>query len=80
MQAMVRSRVVAEGCLVSIDGNPYSVPFDLIGLTAEAALEQALIARFGALGRVNAAFLLRSNNGLVFSSHSHTAQVKGNRG
>ncbi|MEZ5611917.1 MAG: integrase core domain-containing protein [Rhodocyclaceae bacterium] len=31
--------------------------------TAEAALEQALIARFGTLGRVKEAFLLRSDNG-----------------
>ena len=34
--------------------------------TAEAALEQALIARFGTLGRVKEPFLLRSDNGLVF--------------
>jgi putative transposase len=32
--------------------------------TAEAALEQALIARYGTLGRVPQAFLLRSDNGL----------------
>jgi putative transposase len=31
--------------------------------TAESALEQALIARFGTLGRVPAPFLLRSDNG-----------------
>jgi len=36
--------------------------------TAGAALEQALIARFGSLGRVRAPFLLRSENGLVFTS------------
>jgi putative transposase len=36
--------------------------------TAGAALEQALIARFGALGRVRTPFLLRSDNGLVFTS------------
>jgi putative transposase len=35
--------------------------------TAEAALEQALIARFGTLGRAPHSFLLRSDNGLVFS-------------
>src|SRR5262249_18767111 len=34
--------------------------------TAEAALEQALIARCGTLGRVPQAFLLRSDNGLGF--------------
>ncbi|WP_343654453.1 toxin VasX, partial [Herbaspirillum sp.] len=33
--------------------------------TAESALEQALIARYGSLGRVTAPFLLRSDNGLV---------------
>jgi len=44
--------------------------------TAEAALEQALIARFGTLGRVAHPFLLRSDNGLVFTSRSYTALVK----
>ena len=43
--------------------------------TAEAALEHALIARFGTLGRVEAPFLLRSDNGLVFTSRSYTALV-----
>jgi hypothetical protein len=38
--------------------------------TATAAFEQALIARFGTLGQVNKPFLLRSDNGLVFSSRS----------
>ncbi|MDO5056879.1 MAG: DDE-type integrase/transposase/recombinase [Lautropia sp.] len=41
--------------------------------TPEAALEQALIARFGCLGRVPTPFLLRSDNGLVFTSRSYTA-------
>lgn len=45
--------------------------------TAESALEQALIARFGTLGRVPKSFLLRSDNGLVFTSHSYTALVRG---
>ena len=45
--------------------------------TAEAALEQALIARFGTLGRVPTSFLLRSDNGLVFTSRSYTALVRG---
>jgi putative transposase len=44
--------------------------------TAEAALEQALIARYGTLGRVAAPFLLRSDNGLVFTSRSYTALVR----
>jgi len=44
--------------------------------TAEAALEQALIARFGCLGRVPEPFLLRSDNGLVFTSRHYTALVK----
>jgi putative transposase len=35
-------------------------------MTAESALEQALIARYGTLGRVTSPFLLRSDNGLVF--------------
>lgn len=33
--------------------------------TAETVLEQALIARFGSLGRVQSSFLLRSDNGVV---------------
>jgi len=45
--------------------------------TAEAALEQALIAWFGKLGRVPEPFPLRSDNGLVFTSRSYTALVKG---
>ena len=44
--------------------------------TAEAALEQALIARYGTLGRVSEPFLLRSDNGLVFTSRSYTALVR----
>lgn len=44
--------------------------------TAECALEQALIARFGTLGRVAEPFLLRSDNGLVFTSRSYTALVR----
>lgn len=44
--------------------------------TAESALEQALIARFGTLGKVEKSFLLRSDNGLVFTSRSYTALVK----
>jgi putative transposase len=45
--------------------------------TAEPALEQALIARYGHLGRVQKPFLLRSDNGLVFTSRSYTAPVRG---
>jgi putative transposase len=44
--------------------------------TAEAALEQALIARYGCLGKVGKPFLLRSDNGFVFTSRSYTALVK----
>ena len=44
--------------------------------TASAALEHALIARFGTLGRVEEEFLLRSDNGLVFTSHHFTAIVR----
>lgn len=40
--------------------------------TARAALEQALIARFGTLVRVPESLLLRSDNGLVFTSRSYT--------
>ena len=44
--------------------------------TAGAALEQALIARFGSLGKVSNAFLLRSDNGLVFTSRDYTRLVR----
>ncbi|SDG10955.1 putative transposase [Dyella sp. 333MFSha] len=44
--------------------------------TATGALEQALISRFGTLGRVNAPFLLRSDNGLVFTSRKYTSLVR----
>ena len=44
--------------------------------TAEMAVEQALIIRFGTLGRVPTPFLLRSDNGLVFTSRSYTALVR----
>jgi putative transposase len=44
--------------------------------TATAALEQALIARFGSLGRVDRPFLLRSDNGLVFTSRTYTRIVR----
>jgi putative transposase len=44
--------------------------------TAVAALEHALIARFGTLGRVETPFLPRSDNGLVFTSRAYTALVR----
>lgn len=44
--------------------------------TAESVLEHALISRFGCLGRVPEKFLLRSDNGLVFTSRNCTALVK----
>jgi putative transposase len=45
--------------------------------TAGSALEHALIARFGTLDHVPEPFLLRSDNGLVFTSRSYTALVRG---
>lgn len=44
--------------------------------TVSSALEHALIARFGTLGRVPVPFLLRSDNGLVFTSRRYTALVR----
>ena len=44
--------------------------------TASAALEQALITRYGTLGRVRKPFLLRSDNGLVFTSRDYTRLVR----
>jgi len=44
--------------------------------TAESAQEHALINRFGCLGRVPERFLLRGDNGLVFTSRHYTALVK----
>lgn len=43
---------------------------------AAAALEQALITRFGTLGRVRMPFLLRSDNGLMFSRRGYTRLVR----
>jgi len=40
--------------------------------TAEAALEEALFFRFGSLGRVSGKLVLRSDNGLVFTSRRYT--------
>jgi len=44
--------------------------------TAEAALEEALVGRFGYLGRVPGELSLRSDNGLVFTSRRYTATVR----
>jgi putative transposase len=44
--------------------------------TAMSALEQALIARVGTLGSVTTPFLLRSDNGLVFTSRAYTRIVR----
>ncbi|WP_408033340.1 transposase [Thermodesulfatator autotrophicus] len=44
--------------------------------TAEAALEEALIFRFGCLGRVSGKLVLRSDNGLVFTLKRYTATAK----
>ena len=44
--------------------------------TAPSALEHALIAQVGTLGRVPKLFLLRSDNGLVFTSRDYTALVR----
>ena len=44
--------------------------------TASSALEHALIARFGTLGRVLVPFLLQSDIGLVFNSRRYTALVR----
>ena len=43
---------------------------------AAAALEQALITRYGVLARVPTPFLLRSDNGLVFTSRLYTRLVR----
>lgn len=44
--------------------------------TAEAALEEAIIQRYGVLGCVQAPLILRSDNGLVFTSRQYMATVK----
>jgi len=44
--------------------------------TESAALEQAFTTRYGTLGRVPAPFLLRSDNGLVFTSGDYTRLVR----
>jgi putative transposase len=45
-------------------------------VNAPRSASQALIARFGTLGRVPKSFLLRSDNGLVFTSRSYTVLVR----
>jgi len=45
-------------------------------VTAAAALEQALIARYGTLGRLPSPFLLRSDNGRPFTSRKYTQLVR----
>ena len=47
-----------------------------IATPTKSALEQALINRYGTLGRVTNPFLLRSDNGLVFTSRSYTGLVR----
>lgn len=42
---------------------------------AEAALEEALINRYGALGKARDSLVLRSDNGLVFTSRAFTRTV-----
>jgi putative transposase len=44
--------------------------------TAEAALQESIIYRFGRLERLEKPITLRSDNGLVFSSKSFTKTVK----
>jgi len=44
--------------------------------TAEAALEESLIYRYGYLGRVPQKLMLRSDNGLVFTSRTYTSTVR----
>ncbi|WP_211354859.1 hypothetical protein [Azomonas agilis] len=44
--------------------------------TAASTLEHALIACFGTLECVPASFLLRSDNGLVFTSRHYTSLVR----
>lgn len=41
--------------------------------TAEAALQQALNCHYGSLGRVRVPFLLRSDDGLIFTSRRDIA-------
>ena len=45
--------------------------------TAASGLEEALLANFGAPRRVTGPFLLRPDDGLVFSSREHTQMVRG---
>lgn len=44
--------------------------------TESAALEQPMITRYGTLGRVQEPFLLRLDNGLVFTSRDYTRLVR----
>ncbi len=52
------------------------LPLAITGTSSSMDLEHALIARFGTLGRVETQFLLRSDNGLVFTSRKYTALIR----
>jgi putative transposase len=54
----------------------WQLPLSGRATTATAALERALIARFGGLGRVYRSFPLRSDNGLVFTSRARTQLIR----
>jgi putative transposase len=45
-------------------------------MATAAPPEQALIARFGSLGRVDRSFLLRSDNGLVVTPRTYTRMAR----
>ena len=45
------------------------------GIPTEAALEEALIRRYGTLGRAQDDLTIRSDNGLVFTSRRYTRAV-----
>ncbi|AWV08079.1 integrase core domain-containing protein [Marilutibacter maris] len=66
---------LAEPIRVLIEAEP-SFGYRTVAGTAVAALEQAQITRFGTLGRVEEPFLLRSDNGLVFTSRKYTRLVR----
>ena len=67
---------VLTGHFAAFGANPPTTCVLLRPDPLSAEQEEALITRFGTLGRVRSPFLLRSDNGLVFTSRHYTRLVR----
>ncbi len=70
LQAMVRTRVVAEDWLVSVDANRYSVPFALIGQSVEVVREGGVFV-IRHRGRIVATHSVLAGRGQLSVSPEH---------